>query len=355
MKLKLFKTAIILLIILFALGIGVEMVYCTDMRMIEGGFKDYSISISEYGNVFGYYAGADTKKKVERVSRKLTEWARKNNAAILVSEQTGWGSAVCDCSGGFMDLLVNAGVPEGSQPLDENTVGVYVSDESTFRDVYVVDGIFMPDEFGLPVLGYFDESKMPDRLRQPFYYSLSEMKKPEQEVFTDSSEDIEALKEYLLKENEGMVINSSHKYNRLWEFVSGTLSDLGEFRSQSSILTPVFTLAICAAFSGVMLFRELGESLRIRHLFGMSFSRIILATVVITAAIAISAALILRGSMQSFSLVASLKDWEKDFILELFLAVVLPTAVITDLIGLVMTKKSIRGGIRNERDKAGTA
>ena len=168
MKLK--RTLILLIscLLLLAIGIGIEDIYCAYFHSRSGYFR--MLEVGAYGGVLI----VNPMDEVGFNPKELIDWAKENETALMVVGDSP-GLAVYDGSGRVKALLEKAGVSSSAPPLDSSMTGVYVTNDAAYVSAYVKDDVWMLGELALPVLGYYDVSMLPEDLQRPFLYPLSVM------------------------------------------------------------------------------------------------------------------------------------------------------------------------------------
>ncbi|MBQ4448488.1 MAG: hypothetical protein II897_09415 [Clostridia bacterium] len=339
MSLKKIVIAIISCLLLLAVGIGIEDIYCAYFHG-RSGFTLFERSSFAGGGL--YIVGADT---VPDDTVALSRWAEGTGSALAVIGDSP-GIAVCDRSGAIKKLLERAGADKSTPPLDESMSGVYVTNDKAYIGAYVENGIFMPDTLAMPVLGYYDEGRLPEDLSRPFFYPLSAMAGQGLYYLTDA-EDHSGLEQLIKQASpDDEVIVQSAKIP-IGRFLTLLIHDPLESRSRTSIFYTVISLSLCFIFSGLMLFREHRRELVIRHLFGMSIVRIVLTAVLISA-------VMIGISLSSFLFSVSAAGYvqlEREELLLLVCsvsAVYILLAAIVNTAGMIGVARSIKRGIRYE-------
>ena len=277
MRLKRAVIAAISCLLLVAVGIGIEDIYCAYFHG-RSGLTLLERSSSAGGGI--YIVGPDAPSDD---TSALSDWAAENRAALAVIGDSP-GIAVCDRSGSIKKLLEKAGAEKEAPPLDESMNGVYVTNDAAYIGAYVEDGVFMPEALALPVLGYYDESKLPEDLRRPFFYPLSVMAGRGLFYSTDAEElsGLERLIKEAGPEDEITVRSADISMGELFWLL---IHDPIEARSRTTVFCTIVSLSLCFVFSGLMLYREHRRELVIRHLFGMSLGKIRAAAALISAAV----------------------------------------------------------------------
>ena len=341
------KTVIILLIsclLLFAIGIGIEDIYCVYFHA-GSAFKMF-----EVGAIGGVLI-IDPAEESNFDAKALVDWADENRAALLVVGDSP-GLAVCDGSGKVKALLEQAGADKSAPPLNDGVSGVYITDDAAYGSAYVKNGVFLPDTLALPVLGYYDASRLPQDLRRPFLYPLSAMNGKGMFYLTDAKNGTETLLPLLQKLHPDSEITEHSGELGMLQFLSLLLHDPVVTRSRTTTFVTVIALSLSFLFSGCMLFREYRCELAIRHLFGMSLGRMRLSfALIFGAAIAVSL-LLFFGSMQMMGF-SDLALSEKRLLVGVLFLVGAAETGIVNAIGFIGIKQAMGGGMRYENDRSG--
>ena len=343
------KTVIILLIsclLLFAIGIGIEDIYCAYFHA-GSAFKRF-----EVGAIGGMLI-IDPAEESDFDAKALVDWAKENRAALLVVGDSP-GLAVYDGSGKVKALLEQAGADKNTPPLSEGVSGVYITDDAAYASAYVKNGVFLPDTLALPVLGYYDVSMLPEDIQRPFLYPLSMMNQKGMFYLTDAQDGdaMSALIHLLRKIHPDSEITDHSSRLNILQFLSLLLHDPVVSRSRTTTFVTVIALYLSYLFSGCMLFREYRRELAIRHLFGMSLGRMRLSfALIFGAAIAVSL-LLFFGSMRMMGF-SDLALSEKRLLVGVLFLVGAAETVIVNAIGFIGIKQAIGGGMRYENDRSG--
>ena len=337
------KKGIILFItclLLFAIGVGVESVYCA---YFSSGSAFRMLEVTAVGGV--YVIGPEEENGLD--AGPLIAWAKKNRAALLVIGDSP-GIAVYDGSGGIAKLLKKAGA-EIKEPLDERMAGVFVTNDAAYGTAYLRDGVFWPEKLELPVLGTYDEAAMPQDLRRPFYYPLSVMGKKGMFYLTDA-QDVDTLKKLLSSIHPDAEITERSAPDAL-QFLSLLFHDPVESRARTTECVTILALGLCALFSGMMYVREQRRAFAVRRLFGMSFAKIRLSILGTFGGISAAAVLLFFGStcLAGFSPLTLPERLLLSGVLLLVCGML--TAAIT-VIGMALIRRTVRGGMRYENDRS---
>lgn len=343
MRIKKIIISAISCFLLLAVGIGIEDIYCAYFHGSGGLTLLERSSLSSGGLIIidPYAAPEDTAA--------LSDWAKKNGAALAVIGDSP-GIAVCDHSGHIKKLLEKAGADKAASPLDESMNGVYVTNDTAYICAYVENGIFMPGTLSMPVLGYYDEAKLPEDLRRPFFYPLSAMAGKGQYYLTDA-DDISGLVQFLKQDGSTDEISVQSAGISIGRFLSLLVHDPVETRSRTTILYALISLSLCFIFSGLMLYREHRRELVIRHLFGMSVGKMIKLAIMITAAITAAALLLFLWSALSVDYV-QLDNGETALLACIVAAVFLLLGAIVNTAGMLGIIRMINRGMRYEDNSA---
>ena len=344
-RLKIISILAVTVLLFFAIGIGIESVYGIYFHL-GNGFKIYALSVVENAVV----GMPDERKASAERRQQFIDWAREHDAAIVVDEHSG-SVGVCDCSGRVQYYLRRAGVPDSAPTLDDKTRGVYISNEPGLASTYVKDGIFRLGNVELPVLGYYDKRKMPEILSKPYIYSYSEFKSVETMVWTDDWNDSESFRKIMAGIDDNQFIIEFNDYGGVLGFISLMFYDPTIGRSHSVTFFILISLALCAVFGGLMMYRELRYFLQIRHLVGMTRRRMGACSLGVSALIVVCATALFSFTME-IAAVNRFENWEKLQITAVMLCVSTAIALVVNVLGMLYTRNSLREGIRHEGDEA---
>jgi hypothetical protein len=344
MRLKRAVIAVVSCLLLVAIGIGLEDIYCAYFHG-RSGFTLIERSSLAGGGL--YITGPDAASED---TSALAAWAGETGSAVAVIGDSP-GIAVCDRSGGIKRLLERAGADREAPPLDESMRGVYLTNDAAYIGAYVKDGIFMPEVLALPVLGYYDEGRLPDDMRRPFFYPLSMMAGRGLYYLTDADElsGLERLIREAAPEDELTVRSAGLSAG---EFIRLLIHDPIEARSRTPILYAIISLSLCFVFGGLMLYREHKRELVIRHLFGMSLRKIKTGAALISAAVTGSSLLLFILTVRAAGRVR-LEGRELKLLACAAAAVYMLLAAIVNAAGTIGLKGSIKRGMRYEDSGSG--
>ena len=331
-------------LLLAAIGLGIEDIYCAYF-LGSSGYKSLYLSMSPAVNGTAVFIGDAVKPKPEYVSA-LVEWTREQGASTVAYDLNSSGSAVCEFDSRLRSLLIEAGAAEDIPPLDDTMSGVYVCSDPVFVGAFVRDGVFMPGTVGLPVLGYYDRDRMPDRFRALFFYPLTVSRGEIQTVVTDAA-DVDGLRDIMLSQYEDSTVIEYDSCGGVWGFIKLLFHDRLISRSRTHVFITTIGLALAFVFGGLMLFREKGRELVIRHLNGMSLARI-RAAALSTAAAVTAAAMLLFAAALRFTALARLTRDEKLLLAGILLLVSIALDAAVLVFGMARLRKKLNGGIRYE-------
>lgn len=341
MRLKKIVITAVLCLLLLAVGIGVEDIYCAYFHGRCG------LTVLERSSLSGGGLFIIDPNAAPEDTAALCDWAEKNAASLAVIGDSP-GVAVCDRSGHIKKLLEKAGADKAAPPLDGSTDGVYVANDNAYIGAYVENGIFMPGTLSMPVLGYYDEAKLPEDIRRPFFFPLSAMAGRGRYYLTDAGE-VSGLERLIKKAGaeEELLVNSAElSFGR---FLTLLFHDPVAARSRTTVFYTLISLALCFIFSGLMLYREHRRELAIRRLFGMSAGRIVKLAVLITAGIIGTSLLLFLFSLLTFDQMNADKA-EIALLVCIAAAVFLLLGAIVNTAGMIGIFGAINRGIRYEDD-----
>lgn len=351
-KLKLVLLLLVSCLLLTAIGVGLEDIYCAYFVDYKG-FRVLSVADGTAWNMIAVYED-DIKSPNTALVEALTSWARENEAAMVVYDMNSEGAAVCDCSGQVRRMLIRAGVPEDCPPLDETMRGVYVANDPLLLAAYVRDNVFLPETMSLPVLGVYEKDRMPAGFESWFFYPLCASMGQSETVLTDQKGDLEPLKELILANWEGRSVIEYNNYGGFFGFLRLLVSDGLQSRSRTHVFFTAIGLGLSYVFCGLMLFREHRRELVVRHLFGMSVSRI-RGRVLLLAGAVTAAALLLFARILQVARLARLQPEEILLLLGILLGISLLLSAAVILTGMAGVKRLMKGGVRHEGASPGPA
>ena len=267
------------ILLLIALGVEITIIYSDYVYTPNKGYTLMMIMPYDMQKYFGVTSGMYTRKEdlapfieeAEALADELDAWAEDNKVSLLIEYYSAPG-ILFTANSDLKDRM-------RLQSIAENGSGLYLNQSLLDSDYFYKDGVFLPEYYAIPVEGFYDPDGLPEAVNDPGKYllSLKRNKLPpsglyQAIVLTDAKEMsglLEIMDQYgfspsFVRANE---VNAAENLKKLFSplrfhngvLLLGLLSILGGF----------------AYLSITSLYSRLGE-LRIRHLLGMSFRRIML-------------------------------------------------------------------------------
>lgn len=279
------KNIVLLLIscmILTVMGLGASIIYSDYIYNPTRGFV--MISVSDAANQ-NWEPGMDitpnkeTQNRASNLLKSLDAWADAQRATIIHKNAFVAGCGYCDYSGWIESLLDSAGAES-----DDVNKGVYTTNNPSFLEAYVRDGVLMPGNLNFIIAGTYDESKLPASLvNVDFLYPLA-MSATAEGVYLTDAQDVDSVADIF--EESGYEIIDIRQPLSLPEIIGKMLSDGFITRAAACAMVG---LILCFAYNILLLYRENIRSLQIHHIFGLSKKRMLLGSIVIAAIISMLA------------------------------------------------------------------
>lgn len=251
-----YKAGLILLIavlILVASGLGVSIIYSDYLYNPHGVLSVLQIGIA---NDTGYIDSTISPKEKQFLI-DLDQWAQDHHATILFKDGLTAGGGYCSYSDWEQHNLQITRI-------GDNPNGVYVLNSNCILEPYESDGVFLPGSAGLEVAGYYGESHLPLTIKGiDFLYPIT--------AASTTSRESSAV--------------------TFMELIQTMLSDGPR---AIATMAAMAGLLFCFVYVILILYRDMTKTLKIHHLFGMSLRTLAVTIVLGSAAMLLSAILLVR-------------------------------------------------------------
>lgn len=321
MKVKYAVALVCTTLILAVIGLGFSIIYSDYLFSPAQGLASFQVRDRSlmYMHPEELPQAESSATGYETMSDYIQDWAKANKAAVFRKDSFATGCAYADFSGWLKGALGIADIPGDHD--------IFVSDETSFLDVYTKGDVLFPDKADLKIKEIYEDDSVPELLNGVgFLYPLPLSTTAEGMYFTDATQVNDLVS---LFESNGYEVMS------LRDPQGTTLVGLVQTLLNDSFLSRAVTLTLCGllfcfVYMLLMLYREIEREIWIHHIFGLSYQRILLGTICMSVGVALTAGL-LYGTVLS----TGLTYIGKAALTTLFLSVTFAFVVLSALIGTV--------------------
>lgn len=328
MKVKYAAALVCTTLILAAIGLGFSIIYSDYWYSPAQGLASFQVRdrSSLYMHPEELPQAESTATGCKAMSAYIQGWAKANQATVFRKDSFAVGCAYIDSSGWLKTAL---GIDAF---LDDHDI--FVSDEASFLNVYTQGDVLFPHRADLKIKSVYEEDTVPGVLNGVgFLYPLSLSATAEGMYFTDAVRVDELVS---LFENNGYEVMTlrNPKGTTLAGLVQTLLND--SFLSRAVTLT-LCGLLFCFVYMLLMLYRETEKEIWVRHIFGLSYQRILLGAICVSVGIALAA-----GLLYGIVLSTGLTYIRKGALSSLFLSVTFVFVLLSALAGTIGYIKLLR-------------
>ncbi len=253
----------------------------------------------------------DTSYHTDRLERsnqtllELNTWAEANGATVFCSGSA-IGVGICDYSG-WLSSKTDAKIIE---KLNSGDNGVYVSDDRELHELYIKNGVFMPQTAALPVLGTYSPESIPSSIFDSnlLMYSITRLPCIYNDVFYVDRAHAKQLADFFNKQPGLSVVNVTDRSQAL-----AVINSLLHSLSGPGVLLTLISLLFAFIYSVMMYYRSLLNEVKIRHHFGLSKPRLFFRSMLIAIGTLLFTLLLVRLYM-----LTSINSFEADYITPFF-------------------------------------
>lgn len=328
MKVKYAIALVCTTLILAVIGLGFSIIYSDYLYSPAQGLASFQVRDQSlmYMHPEELPQAESTATGYEAMSDYIQDWAKANKATVFRKDSFAVGCAYTDCSGWLKSALGIADFP--------GDYDIFVSDEASVLNVFTKGDVLFPGRADLKIKEVYEEDNVPELLNGVgFLYPLSLSATAEGMYFTDATQVDELVS---LFENNGYEVMTlrNPQGTTLVGLVQTLLND--SFLSRAVTLT-LCGLLFCFIYMLLMLYREIEKEIWVRHIFGLSYQRILLGAICMSVGIALAASL-LYGIVLS----TGLTYIRQAALTALFLSVAFAFVLLSVLIGAIGYMKLLR-------------
>lgn len=328
MKVKYAVALVCTTLILAVIGLGFSIIYSDYLYSPAQGLASFQVRDRSlmYMHPEELPQAESAATGCGEMSGYIQNWAKANHAAVFRKDSFAIGCGYIDYSGWLKAALGIADLP--------GDYDIFVSDEASFLNVYTQGGILFPNRADLKIKSVYEADNVPEVLNGVgFLYPLSLSAPAEGMYFTDATQ---------VDELVSLFENNGYEVMTLRNPQGTTPVGLVQTLMKDSFLSRAVTLTLCGllfcfVYMLLMLYREMEKEIWIRHIFGLSYQRILLGAICISIGLAVAA-----GLLYGIVLSTGLTYIRQAALASLFLSVTFAFVLLSVLIGTIGYIKLLR-------------